>query len=179
VLFKISVLCQSVGNWQCNAHQYCLREVRCLMNHISNMYWSRDFFAYIQITHFRASLTPCSVCPDSDLNTATGDTVLPLLWIAVCGELFDFVLVYRTRRRHHHSVVYTIDYFHHSIILKYAVLCLSSLPLPHSFHLLDNIFNHYDDPNSDIGIVYFGMWVPHPFYPLMESCYSYHDLKTI
>ena len=46
---------------------------------------------------------------------------------------------------------------------------------PLSFHLLDN----YDDPSSDIGIVYFGMWVPHPFYPLMESCYSYHDLKTI
>ena len=141
-------------------------------------------------THFRASpLTPCSVCPGSDLNTATGDTVLPLplsisqgfesrtkycpsFELAVCGEQFDFVLVYRTRRRHHHSVIDTIDYFHHSIILKYAVLCLSSLPLPHSLHLLDNIFNHYDDPNSDIGIVYFGMWVPHPFYPLFAHLFT-------
>ena len=44
VLFEISVLCQSVVIWRCNAHHYCLREARWLMNHVFDMQWSLRFF---------------------------------------------------------------------------------------------------------------------------------------
>jgi len=37
---------------------------------------------------------------------------------------------------------------------------------------LENIFYHYNDPDSDSGIVYFGMWVLHPFYPLFAHLFT-------
>jgi len=48
------------------------------------------------------------------------------------------------------SILDAIDYLHHSIVTKYAFLSLS-------FSSLENIFYHYNDPDSDSGIVYFGM----------------------
>ena len=51
------------------------------------------------------------------------------------------------------SVVDAIDYLHHSIVIKYAFLSLSL-----SSSSLENIFYHYNDPDSDSGgIAYFGM----------------------
>ena len=44
-----------------------------------------------------------------------------------------------------------------------------------SIHLLngpENIFYHYNDPNSDIGYVCFGMWVLHPSYPLFAHLFT-------
>jgi len=59
-----------------------------------------------------------------------------------------------------HSVPDAIDDLHHSIVLKYAFLSLSLSHPPPFLHLLNKpeiIFYHYSDPDSGIGIVYFGM----------------------
>ena len=83
---------------------------------------------------------------------------------------FDFVLVYWARCRHH-SVVDAIDYLHH----RSSSNTLFSLSLTPSLYLLDrheNFFYHYKNPDSDIVIVYFGMWVLHPFYPLFAHLFT-------
>ena len=56
VLFNILILCQSVDTWRCNAHDYCLREARWLINHIFDMQRSLHFFSYILMT------PPWNVC---------------------------------------------------------------------------------------------------------------------
>ena len=64
VLFEISVLCQSVDTCRYDAHDYCLRKARCLMNYIFDMQWSLHFFSYILMTP-----SPCSVYPRSIRTT--------------------------------------------------------------------------------------------------------------
>ena len=46
----------SVDTWWCNAHDYCLREARWLINHIFDMQRSLHFFSYILMT------PPWNVC---------------------------------------------------------------------------------------------------------------------
>jgi len=82
------------------------------------------------------------------------------------GEFFYFVLVYRARRCHH-----WLPPPQHRPQVCFPL----SLSLSPSLHLLDrqeNIFYHYNDPNSDIGYVCFGMWVLHPSYPLFAHLFT-------
>ena len=88
MLLKISVLYQSVDTWQCDAHDYCLREARWQINHIFDIQWSLHYFSYILMTPSIRIAQP----PRHDF----GDFFSPLLWASDLSQfraLFYFTLI--------------------------------------------------------------------------------------
>ena len=72
VLFKILVLCQPVDTWGCNAHDYCLREARWLINHIFDIQWSLHFFLMTLCVRITQPPWHEALFRQSFLNTSLG-----------------------------------------------------------------------------------------------------------
>ena len=185
---------------RCNVHHDCLREVRCLINHI---FGSLYCFSYIQTTHFQDfPLTTWSVYPRSYLCMSQPPRHEALFWwfflttslglrlacLSSCALLVSQLILSGQvlwRLWVLHDAVTVIldagDYLHHHGTvhrdLVYACFPLSHLTSLHLFERLENIRYHSNDLDNDIVIVDIGMQVHFP--PVTSLCWSLHREKLL